>query len=432
MINRFRREVYQNLTRRNDSGLELIDALSSTPVVESPVALSESPLFRRRFSSVYDFLTDGRINLFQQRRTQYRNQPETVQKIGGYEIYALDCTDEPHAEAATLPDRGQSRKGRGAPLMVGHRYSWLARVVQERTSWCMPIDIARVATTETDSEVGVRQVEALDKLSDRLKVVVADSLYGNAVFLSVFLVVSTVFALVRLRSNRVLYEEPEPREPGTKGRPRKHGRKFKLSAPWRPSDQTEVTTWFGQQIRLQAWQGLHFYQLPFLVGLVLRIEFLKADGTPRFKRPLYLFWTGPIDTPLPDLCRMYLWRFAIEHMFRFLKQHMGLNCSRSPSLRQHRLWIWCCALAYTQLLLIRDEVTDQRPPWHPTHVRGVPKAMTPRQVQRQALPFLLRLGTPASPPKPAGKGQGRRKGFRPKPRPRHAVVKKGKKRRKAA
>ncbi|HIP22107.1 MAG TPA: hypothetical protein EYG79_00690 [Rhodobacteraceae bacterium] len=431
-INRFRREVYQNLDRRSDSGIELIDALSSAVVVESPVALSESPLFQRVFSSVYDFLNNGRINLAQQRRTQYRNQPETAQRIGGYELYAVDCTEEPHAEAKTLPDRSQSRKGRGAPLVIGHRYSWLARVVQERTSWCMPMDIERVATTDTDSAVGARQVEALDKLSDKPKVVVADSLYGNTVFLQVFLLVSTVFALVRLRSNRVLYEEPEPREPKARGRPRKHGRKFKLSAPWRPPDQTETTTLLGQQIRLQAWHGLHFYQLPFLVGLALCIEFLKADGTPRFKRPLYLFWTGPTATSLSDLCRMYLWRFAIEHMFRFLKQHMGLNCSRSPSLQHHQRWLWCCAIAYTQLLLIRDDVVNQRPPWHPTHVRGNPKSMTPRQVQRQALSFLLNLGTPASTPQPAGKGRGRQHGYRPKPRPRYAVVKKSKKRRKAA
>ncbi len=59
MINRFRREVYQSFERRADSGMDLIDALCSALTVESPVAQSESPLFRRRFSSVYDFLKKG-------------------------------------------------------------------------------------------------------------------------------------------------------------------------------------------------------------------------------------------------------------------------------------------------------------------------------------------------------------------------------------
>jgi len=56
MINRFRREVYQSFTRRADAGLDLIDALTSERHTESPVAVSESPLFRREFSSVYDLL----------------------------------------------------------------------------------------------------------------------------------------------------------------------------------------------------------------------------------------------------------------------------------------------------------------------------------------------------------------------------------------
>lgn len=45
-VNKFREEVYQSLDQRADVGLDLIDALTSAPVVESPVAFSESPLFR--------------------------------------------------------------------------------------------------------------------------------------------------------------------------------------------------------------------------------------------------------------------------------------------------------------------------------------------------------------------------------------------------
>jgi len=185
-------------------------------------------------------------------------------------------------------------------------------------------------------------------------------------------------------------------------------------------------------VRLLAWADLHFYQWPFLVGMVLSVQFLKADGTPRFKRPLYLFWTGPTSVALADLARMYLWRFAIEHMFRFLKQHMGLTASNSPNLQGRLRWVWCCALAYCQLLFIRHKVADRRPAWHPTYVRGRRRPLTPRQVQRNALPFLLQLGSPAFSAQPAGKGSGRPPGYRPEPRKRHPVVKKSRKRRIAA
>ena len=278
MINQFRREVYESFEQRGDAGLDLIDALSSATQVESPIGQSESPLFRRGFSSVYDVLNNGRLSLPRVRRAMFRNQPEDAEEIAGYEVYAVDCTEHPHPEAETLPDRTQSKKGRYAPKVIGHRSSWLVRVVSWRPSWCMPQDIERVKSTATDSEVAVEQVKRLDEQGPSLKAVVADSLYCNAIFLGVFLVVETVVALVRIRSNRVRYEEPPERQDNQRGRPRKHGPKFKLSDPHRGPDRTECTTILGQTIRLSAWHDLHFYQLSTLVGLVLMVEFLKADG----------------------------------------------------------------------------------------------------------------------------------------------------------
>lgn len=432
MINRFRREVYQSFERRADSGMDLIDALSSAPTVESPVGQSESPVFRRRFSSVYDFLKMGRILLPQLRQVLDRNQPDDAEEIAGFEVYAVDCTEDPVPDAETLKDRSRSKKGRHAPTQVVHRYSWIVRLVEWRTSWCMPQDMRRVSTETTDSEVGAEQVASLAQGNDRPKVVVADSLYCNVIFLGIFLTVQNLYALLRMRSNRNLYEEPPERQPGQRGRPRIHGRKFKPSDPWREADQVEESTLLGQSVRLTAWEGLHFYKLPFLVGMVLCVQFLKPDGTPRFQRPLYLFWTGPTSVALVDLARMYLWRFAIEHMFRFLKQHLGLTCANSPDLAHRQRWVWCCALAYCQLLLMRRDVADQRPDWHPRYVQGRSRPMTPRQVQRQALAFLLTLGSLARPAQAAGKGAGRPFGYFPEPRKRFPVVSKSRKRRKAA
>lgn len=428
MNDRFRREVYQSFEQRADAGMDLVDALTSASTVRSPVELSESGLFRRGFSSVYDFLKSGRILLPRLRQVLFRNQPAEAETIAGYKVYAVDCTGDPAPEAKTLPDRGQSKKGRNAPIEVGHTYSWLVRLVERGTSWCMPLDLRRVPTERSDSQVGAEQVAALAEHNSRPKVVVADSLYCNATFLSIFLTIQFVYALVRIRSNRLLYEEPPEREAGQRGRPRKHGPKFKLSEPSRPPDRLETCTLLGQQVRLLAWTNLHFYQLPFLVGIVLSVQFLKADGTARFKRPLYLFWTGPTSVALADLARMYLWRFAIEHMFRFLKQHLGLTTSNSPNLQGRLRWVWCCALAYCQLLFIRHKVADRRPPWHPTYVRGRRRPLTPRQVQQNALPFLLAVGSPALPTQLAGKGSGRLPGYRPEPRKRHPVVKKSRKR----
>jgi hypothetical protein len=432
MIDRFRQEVYQNFLRRKDAGLDLLDGLTSREQVESPVAVSESPLFRRGFGSVYDVLGECVMNKAGIRQTLGSSHPADAQTIGGYEVYATDCTDHNHPEAETLADRTQSRKGKMSPLQTGHRYSWLVRVIERTPSWCLPQSVERVGSKTTDSQVAAEQLKDLDGQSSHLKVVVADSLYCNQYFLGILLTLRTIVALVRMRSNQVLYEEPPEKVKGQRGRPRIHGAKFKLSAPSREPERSETVTLFNQQVRLAAWTGLHLRTLPLLAGLLLRVEFLTADGVPRFKRPLFLFWTGPWSTPLADICSIYLWRFAIEHMFRFMKQHLGLTTSRSPVLAYHERWVWFCALAYTQLLLIRHQVAEQRPPWHRRSTPTLPRPLTARQVQRNALAFLLDLEPLASDTKPAGKGHGRPFGFHPKPRIRHRVVKKPQKPAKSA
>jgi hypothetical protein len=42
--------------------MDLVDAVTIARHVSSPVALSESPVFRRKFSSVYDALVHGELS----------------------------------------------------------------------------------------------------------------------------------------------------------------------------------------------------------------------------------------------------------------------------------------------------------------------------------------------------------------------------------
>lgn len=408
--------------------MDLLDALTTANAVTSPVALSESPLFRRGFASVYDVLEEGELPEEALREIFQQSQPTSCEAIAGYELYAVDCTPNPRPEAETLPERIHLKSQTEQVAQVGEKFSWLARLVKTGSSWVAPQDIQRVRITLTDSQVAVEQVKRLDKQSDRLKVVVADSLYGNHYFLAVFTVVTTVVALVRLRSNLRLYENPMPKPPKSKGRPRVHGPVFKLTAPSRLADRALTTALAGQKVRLSAWHNLHLRKLPQLPGLVLRVEFLKADDTPRYKTPMYLFWTGPLTVPLEQLCRMYLWRFAIEHAFRFLKQRLGLNSAQSTNPQAISHWQWLVALAYWQLTLMESQMADHRPAWYSRATPDQSWSKSPGLVQRGALAFLCGLGTPAAPPRPAGKGTGRVKGYRPQPKKQFPVVYKSPKR----
>lgn len=421
----FRKAVYQNFVKRADILFNVVDALTVAGHVSSPVSLSEEMPFVRKFSSVYDGLENGELNMDDLLSMLPHCVPSDSETLAGYKVYATDATANEHAQAETLPDRSVLKSNQKDPIRYGHKYSWLVRLLNFGTSWAAPVDIERIDTEMTDTQVAAFQVKELDIRDPAKKVMVADSRYADHLFLGMFQWFQNTFALVRIASNRVLYETPQLKPLGKKGRPRKHGAPLHLHQTHRVADRSETFELGKQTVRVSLWKNLHFKKLADLIGSLVQVEFLKADGTPRYKRPMWLFWTGPHEIALPDLCRMYLWRFTIEHLFRFLKQHMGLNSNRSPNLVSAQQWMWLCALAYWQLLVARDEVKENRPAWYPQKQSANAK-LTPYQVQRSMLSFLLKLGTPAHHPRPAGKGLGRKKDFQPVPRPRYPVVFKSK------
>jgi len=62
-ISEFRKALYQNFIKRADTLFNLVDALTVAGHVSSPVALSEETPFARKFSSVYDGLENGEMNM---------------------------------------------------------------------------------------------------------------------------------------------------------------------------------------------------------------------------------------------------------------------------------------------------------------------------------------------------------------------------------
>ena len=425
-ISEFREAVYQKVTYRPAAILDLVDALTIAGQISSPVALSETGLFRRKFSSVYDALVYGEMG-DDLENVLSNSQDENWETIAGYEIHAIDATPNERMSAETLADRSALKAQQKDVVRYGHKYSWLVRLVQSGTSWVAPEDVERIGTATTDTKLAAQQVKDLAVRNQRPKVITADSRYRDKHFLGAFAGLENTYALVRLQNNQKLSQRPQPKPAGSLGAPLKHGADFQLTAIVSEVDASQEFLLGKQKVRVQVWHKLHFKRLTKVTGSVVCVEFLKEDGTPRYKRPIWLFWTGPEEVTPQDLCRMYLWRFAIEHLFRFLKQHLGLNSNRSSNLESLQSWMWMAALAYWQLLLIRDKVTPNRPAWHPRKKDGQDKPLTPAQVQRSAQTFLLQSGTPAANTRPAGKGRGRQKGYCPAPRKRFEVVFKSKK-----
>ena len=430
----FRQKLPGIFTRRAAALFELIDALLLTIDPRSPVELSLSPAFRRRYSMVYDALQEGQVEPDQARQLLAEAEPAEALIIAECAIYGVDTTIDARPQAETLADRGQVYSTSQEKALPGHQYSWLGRIVSQAPAWFAPRDVERVATSTTPAAVAANQVLRLATtlvVAGLLSVVVADSGYAKAPFLSAFVGLTSLCVLVRLPYNRVLYGAPPPTilNPKTgkrlkKGRPPKHGTKFCLKAPPDPERRVELTLPLGKgKVCVSAWAQLHFKDLAQLVGTVVRVEFFTPDDQPKYLRPLWLFWSGPSSVPIEALCQMYLARFGIEHFFRFAKQRLGLLCAKSPTLAVCENWVWVVALAYTQLLLVRDLVKAAPRPWDSAK-RDPQAPLTAGQVQRAWPLFSLGLGTPAAAPHPSGKAPGRIAGSHPKPRAKQPVVSK--------
>ena len=177
-IQQFRQTIYECLEKGKDATFELMDAVLTSPSIPSFVSLSQSPIFRRKWSSIYAALHKSKIN--QSKLKKYLVNQITVESqpiLGGDSSLWL------RPEAKTLKDRGFHHSSQG--IGVGHSYSTLAWIPAEPGSWALPLRHERITSFET----------AISKASFQLKQVcgqmkvkvrhlgVYDRHYGNASFL---------------------------------------------------------------------------------------------------------------------------------------------------------------------------------------------------------------------------------------------------------
>ena len=184
--------------------------------------------------------------------------------------------------------------------------------------------------------------------------------------------------LGRLRSDRVMYFPAPPRQPGTSGRPIRHGAAFKLADPatWpapaaarsprrpgtaprgpRPGDGCPAAG------RRAGWEGFDG-ELPIVEGALIRLQVQHLPGD-RSPDPLWL-WSSRAGTSADQVDRAwqaFLRRFDIEHTFRFLKQVLGWTCPKLRDPAAADRWTWIVIACYAQLWLARGLAEDLRLPW---------------------------------------------------------------------
>jgi hypothetical protein len=412
-LQQFRQTLYDNLGKAKDAIFELMDAVLVSGSIVSFVSLSQSPVFRRGWSSAYAALHDGRVPRRKLMKQLVREVPTHEQPL-----LVGDSSSWLRPGAETLKDRSFQR-GKGEVGVAGQSYSTLAWVPESEGSWVLPLRHERITSFETPASKAAFQLQQVSRQLGVRPLAVYDRGYGNASFVNQTDAIEADL-LLRLASNRCVYGAPPP-YPG-RGAPAKHGHKMKLNDPqsWTlPTETVEVAdTQFGR-VRVTRWSAYHFRKSPKRAMEMLRVEVLETPKGKRRFTPLWLAWLGQTMPPLENLWLKYLRRFTIEHWYRFAKQRLYWTHPQLSSTQATERWSDLMPLLSWQLWWARAECVDAPLPW-----QSAQDNLSPGRVAQAFASILAAIGTPAVAPKPRGKSPGRIQGYQPPARTRYPTVKK--------
>lgn len=416
-LREFRHKAYGMMRNGRDALFDLMDAVLVSRGVYSFAELSVSPVFRRKWPSLYEALQDSEPPR-KEWMELYSEQVRSDQQI----VIAGDHTAWSRLQAPTLRERTYEHQANPMsgtkPITLGQGYSTIAWIPEEEGSWALPLLHERITSAETPIEKAASQLrQVCQKLAVR-PLSLWDAEYGCATFLQKTADIACD-KLIRLRSNRVLYGAPPPYS--GKGRPRKHGEVFKLKDSttwWQPDEEQTVEETKWGTLHLQMWHALHFKQATTQVLSLIRVERTSPTSTTP-QKPLWLLWLGIEKPPLKTLWKQYLRRFAIDHWYRFAKQRLHWTLPQLATPESSQRWSDLMPLLTWQLWLAKPEVQDTPLPWQRTST-----ALSPGRVANAFAAVLVVIGTPAPEPKPRGKSPGWTPGQTRSRRTRYPTVKK--------
>ena len=136
------------LGKGKDAIFDLMDAVLTSPRVNSFVELSLSPVFRRAWSSLY-------AGLRHSRPPRQKLMKLAIEQIAteSRPLLAGDHTAWTRPEAVTLKDRTIEHQptqiAGNKPITVGHGFSTIAWVPEAQGSWALPLRHERITSFET-------------------------------------------------------------------------------------------------------------------------------------------------------------------------------------------------------------------------------------------------------------------------------------------
>lgn len=295
----FRQTLYDTLGNARDALFDLMDAVLVSASIVSFVSLSQSPVFRRQWSSTYAALQDSQLPRTKLLQVLVKEIPTQVQPL-----LVGDVSWWHRPAAKTLKDRTLTGGG-DSGVSLGHSYSTLAWIPEAQGSWALPLRHERLTSFETPASRAAFQLKQVTRQLSVRPLGVYDRGYGNASFVNQTADIEADL-LLRLASNRCVYGAPPPY--GGRGAPAKHGHKMKLNDPqtWSvPTATVEVKDAKLGRVRVTRWSHYHFRKSAKRPMELIRVEVLETqDGKRRFT-PLWLAWLGQTLPPLETLWLRY-------------------------------------------------------------------------------------------------------------------------------
>jgi len=189
----FREKLYTFFSKRKDSVMNLLDALTGHGhQCDSVIQLSNTNCFKRKYSSITDAIADGlpEAKWSEIRKLVYQQVSANTHTIKPPNRFIIDCTPNPRPYAKKLEDRHITHLPNPAPgnkpICVGHQYSVLTLLpndpAAEEKHWLIPLSVQRVPSAEKGNEIGMKQINNCIKeleLTDDLNISVGDTLYGT-------------------------------------------------------------------------------------------------------------------------------------------------------------------------------------------------------------------------------------------------------------
>jgi hypothetical protein len=314
--------------------------------------LSLEPAFRRGHGMICQALAEGGID-----EEALRDLLVAVRERGWPLVFAIDASTYPRPWAVTSPGREfhhhscPGSHGSDGAAVKGRAFQWLSQVSFAPDSWTAPQDQVRVGAGDDATRKAAAQILAHSAWlraagKARVPLYELDAGYDEAPLAwDLRDHLDKVQVLVRLRNDRVMYRDPEPRVPGRPGPNRRHGTaRFECKDPatWGAPDQ-ELSLHdekYGQ-VSVMCWGGLHpklfcrgrfagFAEPPVIRCHLIRVTVTRLPNGRKVPGPLWLRWSGP-GVPDPDLIwRAYLRRFRRRAHLPVRQARPGLGQGRAP------------------------------------------------------------------------------------------------------